>query len=131
MSAVVLGTGGASKAVQYVLRKHNLPFAIVSRSLERGDLTYQDLSSEVINTHHLIINATPSGMFPNVDEAPALPYDALTPHHKLFDLIYNPEETLFLRHGHERGAQTINGLSMLHTQAEASWLIWESKTIIF
>lgn len=123
--ALVLGTGGASKAVQYVLRKHHITFHTVSRSPERGDYTYQDLTPEVIHTHLLIINATPVGMYPNVNDAPALPYEALSSSHVLFDLIYNPEETLFLRHGREHGATTLNGLTMLHAQADASWEIWQ------
>ena len=119
--SLLLGSGGASKAVQYVLRKHHIPFHLVSRDPEKGDFTYQDLSPEVIKTHLLIINATPVGMFPNVEEAPSLPYEALSPDHVLFDLIYNPEETLFLRHGREHGATTLNGLTMLHAQADAAW----------
>ena len=119
--SLLLGTGGASKAVQYVLRKHRIPFHLVSRDPEKGDFTYQDLSPEVIKTHLLIINATPVGMFPHVEEAPSLPYEALSPDHVLLDLIYNPEETLFLRHGREHGATILNGLTMLHAQADAAW----------
>ena len=119
--SLLLGTGGASKAVQYVLRKHRIPFHLVSRDPEKGDFTYQDLSPEVIKTHLLIINATPVGMFPNVEQAPSLPYEALSPDHVLLDLIYNPEETLFLRHGREHGATILNGLTMLHAQADAAW----------
>jgi shikimate dehydrogenase len=122
--SLLLGTGGASKAVQYVLRKHRIPFHLVSRDPEKGDFTYQDLSPEVIKTHLLIINATPVGMFPNVEEAPSLPYEALSPDHVLLDLIYNPEETLFLRHGREHGATILNGLTMLHAQADATWEIF-------
>ena len=122
--AIILGTGGASKAVQYVLRKNNIPYKTVSRSKEKGDLTYQDLTPEIIQSHLLIINATPVGMAPNINEAPIIPYEAITPNHTLFDLIYNPEETQFLHYGREHGATTINGLAMLHAQAEASWNIW-------
>ena len=122
--SLLLGTGGASKAVQYVLRKHQIPFHLVSRDPEKGDFTYQDLSPEVIKTHLLIINATPVGMFPNVEEAPSLPYEALSPDHVLLDLIYNPEETLFLRHGREHGATILNGLTMLHAQADATWEVF-------
>ena len=124
-SSLVLGTGGASKAVQYVLRKNNIPYKTVSRSKEKGDLTYQGLTPEIIQSHLLIVNATPVGMVPNINDAPRLPYEAITPDHTLFDLIYNPEETLFLKHGREHGAKTINGLTMLHAQAEASWEIWK------
>ena len=122
--ALILGTGGASKAVQYVLRKHGLPYHLVSRSLERGSFTYNRLTSDIILDHLLIINATPMGMAPHIEEAPRIPYEVLTPQHVLFDLIYNPEETLFLKHGCEHGATALNGLKMLYAQAEASWAIW-------
>lgn len=121
---LILGTGGASKAVQYVLRKHHLPYHLVSRDPHKGDFTYETLTPEIIKSHLLIINATPVGMAPYINKAPTIPYEAITPQHILFDLIYNPEETLFLRHGREHGAKTINGLSMLYAQAEASWAIW-------
>ena len=123
--ALIMGTGGASKAVQYVLKKHNINFHLVSRDPSKGHFTYETLTPDVIKQHLLIINATPVGMAPNIDEAPVIPYEALTSEHVLFDLIYNPEETLFLKRGKERGAKTINGLSMLYAQAEASWRIWE------
>ena len=126
-SALILGTGGASKAVQYVLKKMDLPYHLVSRSSERGTFTYETLTPGIIQDHLLTINATPVGMAPFVDEAPAIPYEALTPEHVLFDLIYNPEETLFLKHGRENGAQTVNGLEMLHAQADAAWNIWNEK----
>jgi len=122
--SLILGSGGASKAVQYVLRKNGIPFHLVSRSSEKGDYVYQDLTPDIIQSHLLIINATPVGMAPKIDQAPIIPYEAITPQHTLFDLIYNPEETLFLKHGREQGAVTINGLAMLHAQAEASWEIW-------
>ena len=122
--ALLLGTGGASKAVQYVLKKMGLPYHIVSRSIERGHYTYTDVTPEIIQNHQLIINATPVGMAPHFNEAPMIPYEALTTEHVLFDLIYNPEETRFLKHGREQGATIINGLTMLHAQAEASWAIW-------
>lgn len=123
-SALILGTGGASKAVQYVLTKHYIPFHLVSRNPEKGDFTYQNLTPEIITSHPLIINATPVGMAPHIDEASDLPYDAITPQHILFDLIYNPKETRFLQHGRDKGARTLNGLTMLHAQAEAAWRIW-------
>lgn len=123
-SALILGTGGASKAVQYVLKKNNISFQLVSRDPNKGNFTYQDSTPTIIRSHLLIINATPVGMAPNFDEAPALPYDYITPKHTLFDLIYNPEETLFLKQGKSHGATTINGLTMLYAQAEASWKIW-------
>lgn len=122
--ALILGTGGASKAVQFVLKKNNIPYHLVSRNPEKGHFTYETMTPSVIKEHLLIINATPVGMAPNINEAPDIPYEAITSQHILFDLIYNPEETLFLKHGKEQGAQTINGITMLHAQAEASWKIW-------
>ena len=122
--AMVLGTGGASQAVQYVLAQRDIPFAIVSRDAAKGNYTYDDLDSEAISTHHLVINTTPVGMYPKVDQAPEIPYELLTPSHRLFDLIYNPEQTLFARRGAERGARTMTGLRMLYAQAEAAWRIW-------
>lgn len=125
--ALVLGTGGASKAVQYVLKKNNIPFHLVSRDPSKGHFTYDTLSPDITKEHLLIINATPVGMTPHINEAPLIPFEAITPQHVLFDLIYNPEETLFLRNGKVKGALTINGLSMLHAQAEASWEIWNQE----
>ncbi len=122
--ALILGTGGASKAVQHVLRKKGLPFHLVSRNPLKGDFIYQELTPEIIQSHLLIINTTPLGMAPRINAAPNLPYDALTPQHTLFDLIYNPEETVFLRHGREKNAITMNGSTMLYAQAEASWAIF-------
>lgn len=122
--ALVLGTGGASKAVQYVLKKNNIPFHLVSRDPNKGHFTYENLTPAIIKEHLLIINATPVGMAPNINEAPLIPYEVLTPQHVLFDLIYNPEETQFLRNGKAKGAQTFNGLTMLYAQAKASWEIW-------
>ena len=124
MTALILGTGGASKAVQYVLEKHHIPYHLVSRTPGRGQFTYETLTPEVIQNHLLIINATPVGMAPHIEEAPLIPYEALTEKHVLFDLIYNPEETRFLQQGKAHSATTINGLTMLHAQAEASWAIW-------
>lgn len=127
VSALVLGTGGASKAVQYVLRQEGIPFHLVSRDPNKGHFTYETLTPAIIKEHLLMINATPVGMAPNINEAPLIPYEALTPQHVLFDLIYNPEETLFLRNGKAQGALTCNGLSMLHAQAEAAWKIWNQE----
>ena len=101
-----------------------LPFHLVSRNPEKGDFTYKELTPEIVASHPLIINATPVGMALRVNKAPDLPYDAITTQHTLFDLIYNPEETLFLQHGRDKGARTLNGLTMLHAQAEAAWRIW-------
>ena len=122
--ALVLGTGGASQAVQYVLAQMEIPFDLVSRNPATGNYTYDEVSDEVIGSHRLIINASPVGMHPNVEEAPRIPYAFVTPSHYLFDLIYNPAETLFLQYGAQRGAHTCNGLDMLVGQAEAAWAIW-------
>lgn len=123
--AVVLGTGGASKAVQYVLREGGAEVAVVSRSKGSADLTYADLTAELIAECDIIVNTTPLGMFPNIDNAPELPYAALSTKHVLFDCVYNPQRTKFLRLGAEQGARTIDGLTMFYAQAEASWQIWQ------
>ena len=124
--ALVLGTGGASKAVQYVLRTGGTEVKVVSRTEGVADLTYNDLSEECIAECDIIVNTTPLGMFPNVDSAPELPYSAISPKHTLFDCVYNPRQTKFLQLGAERGARTIDGLTMFHAQAEASWEIWNA-----
>ena len=126
--ALVLGSGGASRAVAYVLREMNLRFRVVSRSRERGDLTWDMVDPTVLGVSRLVINTTPIGMHPNVEEAPPLPYSALTANHVLIDLIYNPEETLFLRQGKAQGARTFSGMGMLEAQAEASWRLWQHRT---
>ena len=123
--ALVLGTGGASKAVQYVLRKRGVEFKVVSRDSNRGDATYETLTAEIIAEHKLIINTTPVGMYPNVNEAPAIDFEAIGGDHRIFDLIYNPAQTELLRRAEERGAQTMGGMLMLQTQAIASWHIWK------
>ena len=122
--ALILGTGGASKAVQYVLRTSGAEVKVVSRTEGAADLTYNDLSEELIADTDIIVNTTPLGMFPNVDNAPELPYSALSAKHTLFDCVYNPRLTKFLQLGAERGAHTIDGLTMFYAQAEASWEIW-------
>lgn len=127
--ALILGTGGAAAAVAWVLEKLGISFKYVSRSDKgEGIISYDTLNDAILNEHHLIINTSPVGMFPNVKEAPALHYEVLTNKHHLYDLIYNPAETLFLTKGKERGASIQNGLEMLHLQAEASWEIWNSAT---
>lgn len=128
--ALILGTGGASKAVQHVFRRYNIPFDIVSRTEGRGDYTYSELSHEVIATHSLIVNTTPVGMSPNNDSAPNLCYDHITTSHRLFDLVYNPAQTRFLEHGKSHGANTLGGMLMLQTQAIASWHIWQRELAI-
>ena len=126
--ALVLGTGGASKAVEYVLRKLGIAYRLVSRRprSDTGDLGYEDVDAGLLGLATLVINTTPVGMYPHTDECPPLPYEALTPGHYLYDLIYNPERTLFLRNGEQRGAIVKNGQEMLVLQAEESWRIWNA-----
>lgn len=129
--ALILGTGGAAAAVAWVLEKLGINYQYVSRTgAEKNVISYDDLNSSILHDHLLIINTSPVGMYPRVNEAPALDYTAITPAHHLYDLIYNPAETLFLTKGKERGASVQNGLEMLHLQAEASWEIWNSATPI-
>jgi len=123
--ALILGTGGASRAVAYVLTQLGIAFQKVSRVKTKGDLTYEELTPSIIQRHTLIINTTPLGMYPHTAAAPPLPYDHLTPQHLLYDLIYNPEETMFLTLGKAQGSVIKNGHEMLLLQAEASWAIWQ------
>ncbi|RRQ48943.1 shikimate dehydrogenase [Maribacter algicola] len=122
--ALILGTGGASKAIAFVLEKLSIDFSFVSRTSKSGGLTYEKLSEAIVNDHLLIINCTPLGTFPNVEDKPAIPYEFLGPQHLLFDLIYNPVKTEFLNLGEAKGASILNGLSMLELQAERAWEIW-------
>ncbi|WP_210513603.1 shikimate dehydrogenase family protein [Hymenobacter terricola] len=125
--ALVLGTGGAAKAVVVALQELGIPSWQVSRDPLGAGLTYDELTPQLVAGHRLIINATPVGTFPQVDECPQLPYDALTGQHYLYDLVYNPTETLFMTKGKEAGAQVKNGFEMLCLQAEAAWNIWNGK----
>jgi shikimate dehydrogenase len=126
LKALVLGTGGAAKAVRIVLDDCNIPYRTVSRDIAKADYDYYELTenTDIIQDHRLIINTTPLGMHPNVNEAPHLPYELLNGDFYLYDLIYNPEITLFLNKGREAGARIKNGLEMLELQAEKSWDIW-------
>jgi shikimate dehydrogenase len=127
VAALILGTGGASNAVAFVLAKLGIPHVFVSRAPENSShISYKGLTPEMVKSHKLIINTSPVGMYPSMDEAPDIPYTYLGEDHILYDLIYNPEETLFLNNGREKGATTMNGLKMLELQAEASWNIWHS-----
>lgn len=126
-SALILGTGGASKAIYHGLIQLGIAVKFVSRTHQADVLTYEELTPETMRQFQIIVNCTPCGMFPHTDECPNLPYDALTPEHLLYDLIYNPEETLFLKKGKQQGTQIKNGLEMLHLQALASWNFWTSK----
>ena len=130
-NALILGTGGASKAAEYVLKKNEIKYQLVSRGLsptlskgEGADLTYKKISKEILINHTLIINASPVGMYPNISAAPEIPYEYLNKNHLLFDMVYNPEETLFMKKGKQQGATVVNGLEMLHLQAEKAWEIW-------
>ena len=122
--ALVLGTGGAAKAVAVALRELAIPYQLVSRDAPGTGLTYADLTPALLAAHSLIINTTPLGTYPATAECPPLPYEVLTPQHYLFDLIYNPRETLFLQRGQAAGAHIQNGFEMLELQAEAAWAIW-------
>lgn len=122
--ALVLGTGGASKAVIYGLKKLGIEPLQVSRSIHPGMIQYKDITLKLMEQYYLIVNCTPVGMYPHVNECPDLPYGALTNRHLLYDLIYNPDETLFLKKGAGMGAKTKNGLEMLLLQAFASWRFW-------
>jgi shikimate dehydrogenase len=123
--ALILGTGGASRAVRVALEDLNIPFLYVSRQSDTADvLIYKQLELEIIESYTLIINTTPLGMYPLVETCPEIPYSLLTSKHYLYDLVYNPENTLFMRKGIAQGAKAVNGLSMLYLQAEKSWQIW-------
>ena len=122
--ALILGTGGASKAVFHGLQKLGIEAKFVSRTARFGMFTYEELTKEIIEEYKVIVNCTPVGMFPHVDECPDIPYQYLTPEHLLYDLLYNPNTTLFMKKGEEEGAVTKNGLEMLLLQAFAAWEIW-------
>lgn len=125
--ALILGTGGAARAVAYILKKHGIQFTYVSRSPKnRNILSYDDLTNELVDNHKLIVNTSPAGMHPILDTCPDIPYSAITGSHILYDLIYNPERTLFLEKGGKKEATLINGLPMLYLQAEKSWQIWNT-----
>lgn len=122
--ALILGTGGASKAIDYTLQKLGIQTVFVSRTSKPGMLTYGQLDAKVIDEFTVIVNASPVGTFPHSDECPDIPYQFLTDKHLLFDVVYNPAETLFLKKGWEQGAQGLNGEAMLIGQAIAAWEIW-------
>lgn len=126
-AALVLGTGGSSKAVTFVMERLGMEYSLVSRNRGEDRISYDDLDEEMVANHPVIINTTPLGMHPDTDSFPSIPYEAITPQHLLFDLIYNPEKTAFLLKGEERGAWTVNGYDMLVYQADASWEIWNRK----
>jgi shikimate dehydrogenase len=124
--ALVLGTGGASKAVIVALKDMGIEYCYVSRKASENSLAYEDVTAELIKEFLLIINTTPLGMSPNVNDCPSLPYEAIGTEHYLYDLVYNPAETLFMKKGLSQGAKVKNGLDMLILQAEKAWEIWNS-----
>ena len=126
--ALVLGYGGAAKAVIYVLNKLEIEYLIVSRENTEGRISYNNLTDEILNSHQLIINCSPVGTFPNITEAPQIPYQNISNNHLLYDLIYNPEVTQFLANGLQNGAIIKNGYEMLVLQAEKSWEIWNNPS---
>ena len=124
--ALILGTGGASKAIKYILTKLGIEYvsASIEEQLFEKEIRYSNIDEKMISEHLIIINATPLGTFPNVDNCADIPYQFITAEHVMFDLVYNPEETLFMKKGKEKGASVKNGLEMLHLQAIRSWEIW-------
>ena len=124
--ALILGTGGASRAIRVGPTRLGIEWTYVSRTPREGMLTYSDLTAEVMQQYMVIVNCSPVGMFPKTGEAPNIPYELLTPKHLLYDLVYNPEETLFMQKGRAQDAIVKNGLEMLHLQAIASWEFWHS-----
>ena len=125
--ALILGTGGASKAIDFGLKSLGLQTMKVSRYEKPGTIEYSHITADTIKEYNVIVNCTPCGMYPHADECPNLPYDAMDTHTLLYDLIYNPDETLFMKKGKERGAVVKNGLEMLLLQAFASWQFWNDE----
>jgi len=121
---LVLGTGGVSKAVQYALQQMGLRFTLVSRTPSDHAIAYSAITEQTMRSHTVIVNCTPLGMLPDIASLPPIPYEYITPSHLLYDCVYNPECTAFLREGAKHGARTINGLKMLYMQADAAWDIW-------
>lgn len=126
--ALVLGTGGASKAVKYGLEQLGLTVQLVSRTPQKGVIGYNDLTEEIMRTHSVIVNATPLGMFPDINSCAPIPYELIDKNHLLFDCVYNPELTVFLSRGQAQGARIQNGLGMLYGQAEEAWRIWSGTS---
>jgi shikimate dehydrogenase len=122
--ALILGTGGAAKAVAYALKTLNIPYKYVSRKVVENGLTYDNLTESVISDYHLLINTTPLGMTPNTEGYPDIPYESIGNQHFMYDLVYNPEVTTFMKRGLEKGAKAKSGLDMLYFQAEKGWEIW-------
>lgn len=125
--ALLLGTGGVSKAIQYAMKDLGIDYTIVSRKSHASAITYEQIDEHVMATHTIIVNCTPLGMHPYADQLPNIPYQLLTKEHLLYDCIYNPERTLFLQQGELRGCKIKNGLEMLHLQADCAWEIWHQQ----
>ena len=126
--ALILGTGGSSKAVHYALtKKFGLETVFVSRYERPGTVTYQNITPDAVREYEVIVNCTPLGMFPQTEDCPDIPYPYVSARHLLFDCVYNPEETLFLQRGKAQGATVRNGIEMLYGQAKAAWEIWEGE----
>ncbi len=130
IQALILGTGGASASVQYVLKKQHIPFQLVSRASGESTISYQEITAEIMNEHNLIIHTTPLGMFPHTETQPEIPYKNLSKYHFVFDLVYNPHKTLFLKNAEKAGAKIKSGFEMLHLQAKESWRIWRTETVL-
>ncbi len=124
--ALILGTGGASKAIAYALEQLGIHYTFVSRNPDFNELSYEDLDKDSINSYKLIINCTPLGTHPNTENYPDIPYEYITKNHVLYDLIYNPDQTTFMKKGAQQGAKVSNGLQMLILQAEKAWEIWNA-----
>ena len=123
-SALILGTGGAAKTIIYFCKKNNIPFNVVSRQESNLNLSYSELNEDIFKKRVLIVNCTPLGTYPDINRCPKLPYELINKENILFDLVYNPSETLFMKKGKEIGCKTLNGYQMLRLQAEMSWKIW-------
>ncbi|MCS6833170.1 MAG: shikimate dehydrogenase [Flammeovirgaceae bacterium] len=129
LKALVLGTGGASKAVCVALEDLHIPYLLVSRTAHHSTIAYKQIDLSIMRSHQLIINTTPLGMYPNINTFPMIPYEWLTEQHYLYDLVYNPSETIFLQKGKEKKAKTMGGLAMLYAQAEEAWKIWQNSSM--
>ena len=125
-NALILGSGGASKAVKYVLKKLKINYSTVSRKEGKSEFVYENLNEVILNKFKMIINCSPVGTFPNINNCPNIPYEFLTKDHILYDLVYNPIESLFLKRGRKLGCKTKNGLEMLEIQANESWSVWNN-----
>ena len=125
-NALILGSGGASKAIKYVLKRLNINYSTVSRKEGKSEFIYENLNEVILNKFKIIINCSPVGTFPNINNCPNIPYEFLTKDHILYDLVYNPIESLFLKKGRKLGCKTKNGLEMLEIQANESWSVWNN-----